>query len=129
LIRSVHHSVAVAASTLLLIGAGHLLYDLTLCSQHRRWVRVSERHDPVIRDTGHAFARSGDAIYACTTPHALGPITWHQDLDCYCAPETMSAEAVGRLLGGLCSVDQPAPSRTANTGACRQAHCFLHIDP
>jgi hypothetical protein len=83
----------------------------------------------VIRDTGYVFARQGDAIFACTTPHSLGPITWHQDLDCYCAPATMSAAAVGQRLGGECRVDQLTPSRTATTGACRQAHCFEHIDP
>lgn len=127
--REILRSVAVAASTLLLIGTGHLLWDLTLCSQHRRWVRVYAQHEPIVRDTGFAFARPGDAIYACTTPHALGPITWHQDLDCYCAPNTMSAEEVGRLLGGVCSVDQLTPSRTTNTGACRQAHCSRHLDP
>lgn len=127
--RAVLRSVAVAASTLLLIAAGHLVYDLTLCSQHRRWGRVYERHEPIIRDTGYAFARPGDAIYACATPHALGPITWHQDLDCYCAPETMGAAAVSRRLGGQCTVDQLTPSRTTNTGGCRQAHCFRHLDP
>jgi hypothetical protein len=122
-------SVAVAVLTLVIIGAAHLTYDLALCARHRRWVRVNERHDPIIRDTGYAFARPGDAVYACTTPHTLGPITWHQDLDCYCAPATMSAEVVGQLLGGQCTVDQLTPARTANTGACRQAHCFLHLDP
>ena len=117
----VRASVAVAAGALLIIGAAHVLYDSTFCSRHARWVRVHDYHDPVIRDTGYAFARPGDAIYACTTPHALGPIVvWHQDLDCYCAPATMGADAVGRLLGGQCIVDKPAPSRSdASSGRSR----------
>jgi hypothetical protein len=122
-------SIAVAVSTLLLIGAARVLHDVTLCPHYRRWMRVHAQDDRVIRDTGYVFARRGDAIYACTTPHTLGPITWHQDLDCYCAPATMSAEAVGQRLGGECRVDQLAPSRTATAGACRQAHCFEHLDP
>jgi hypothetical protein len=128
--RSVLRSIAAAAVMLLAIGAMHVVHDAALCSHHRRWVRVMEQHDPVIRNDGYVFARTGDAIYACTSPHRLGPIvTWHQDLDCYCAPAEMDAEAVGRLLGGQCVVDRLTPTRADDTGACRHAHCSRHIDP
>jgi uncharacterized Zn-binding protein involved in type VI secretion len=128
--RSVLQSIAAAAATLLVIGAAHVVSDAALCPRHRRWVRVVEQHDPVIRDDGYAFARTGEAIYACTSPDRLGPIvTWHQDLDCYCAPVEMDAEAVGRLLDGQCVVDRLTPTRADNTGACRHAHCGRHLDP
>jgi hypothetical protein len=123
-------SIAAAAAVLLLIGAAHAVYDVELCQRHRRWVRVTQQHDPVIRNDGYVFARSGDAIYACTSPDRLGPIvTWHEDLDCYCAPAETGADAVGRLLGGQCVVDQLMPTRKDETGACRHAHCARHLDP
>jgi hypothetical protein len=115
---------------LLVLGAGHVVYDAELCHRHWRWVRVTQQHDPVIRDDGYVFARTGDAIYACSFPDRLGPaITWHQDLDCYCAPAVAGADAVGRLLGGQCVVDHLAPTREDETGACRHAHCGRHLDP
>ena len=127
--RAVGRSIAVAAATLLVIGAAHVLYDAALCSRHRAWQRVHDQRSPVISDSGYAFARPGDAIYACVTPHVLGPITWHQDLDCYCAPAAAGAEGLSRLLGGQCIVDQPAPARSDASGACRHGHCSEHLDP
>lgn len=128
--RSVIRSIAAAVATLFVIGAGYVVYDAAFCPQHRRWVRVHEQHEPVIRDDGYEFARTGDAIYACSSPDRLGSIiTWHQDLDCYCAPADAGAGAVARLLGGQCVVDQLAPARTDDTGACRHAHCGRHLDP
>jgi hypothetical protein len=128
--RAIVRSIGTAAATLLIIGAGHVVYLVGFCHQHRRWVRVNEQHEAVIRDDGYAFARTGDAVYACTSPDRLGPlITLHQDLDCYCAPEEMGADAVGRLLGGQCVVDHLAPTREDETGACRHAHCGRHLDP
>jgi hypothetical protein len=127
--RAVIRSIAVAVSTLLLIGVAHVIHDAALCSRHRAWKRVHEQRSPVIRDSGYAFARPGDAIYACVTPHALGPITWHQDLDCYGAPATVGAPELSRLLGGQCVVDQPVPTRSDASGGCRHGHCFEHLDP
>ena len=123
-------SIAAAAGMLLVIGAAHVVYVTELCERHQRWVRVTERHAPVIRDDGYTFARTGDAIYACRSPDRLGPlITWHQDLDCYCAPADAGADAVGRLLGGQCVVDHLRTTREDDTGACRHAHCGRHLDP
>jgi hypothetical protein len=128
--RAVLRSIAAAAAALIVLGAGQVIYDAAFCQRHRRWVRVNEQHDPVIRDDGYEFARRGDAIYACVSPDRLGPIvTFHQDLDCYCAPAAAGAEAIGRLLGGQCVVDQLTPSRSDDTGACRHAHCGQHLDP
>jgi hypothetical protein len=127
--RAVARSIAVAGATLLLIGAAHLVHDVALCSRHRVWKLVHDQRSPVIRDSGYAFARPGDAIYACVTPHALGPIIWHQDLDCYCAPATLGAEALSRVLGGQCVVDQAVPARSDGLGACRHGHCSEHLDP
>jgi hypothetical protein len=127
--RALARSIAVAAATLLMIGVAHLLHDVALCSRHRAWQRVHDERSPMIRDSGYAFARPGDAIYACVTPHSLGPITWHQDLDCYCAPAAVGAERLSRVLGGQCIVDQPAPARTDASGACRHGHCWQHLDP
>jgi hypothetical protein len=128
--RAIVRSMAMAAATLLTVGAGHVVYDAALCERHQRWLRVTERHDPVIRDDGYAFARTGDAIYACSSPDRFGPaFVWHEDLDCYCAPAEMGAEAVGQRLGGECVVDHLAPTRADETGGCRHAHCGKHIDP
>jgi len=128
--RAIVRSLAAAAATLLVLGAGHVMYNAAFCQRHQRWVRVTEGHDPVIRDDGYAFARTGDAIYACSSPDRLGPaLAWHEDLDCYCAPAVMGAEAVGRLLNGQCTVDHLAPTRQDETGACRHAHCARHLDP
>ena len=120
-------SLAVAACTLAVIGSAHLLHDVEWCPKQQAWARVHERHDPVIRDSGYLFARTGDAIYACVSPHRLVPITWHQDLDCYCAPASAGADAMSAWLGGECTVDQPAPTRGDASGACRHAHCGEHI--
>ncbi len=127
--RAVACSIAVAVSTLLLIGGAHVVHDVAMCSRHRAWTRVHGQRSTVIRDSGYAFARPGDAIYACATPHALGPITWHQDLDCYCAPASLGAHELSRLLGGQCIVDQPVPARSDASGACRHGHCSEHLGP
>jgi hypothetical protein len=128
--RAILRSIAAAAATLVVLGAGYVVHDAAFCERHARWVRVNERHDPVIRDDGYEFARPGDAIYACESPDRLdGILTWHQDLDCYCAPAAAGADAVRRLLGGRCTVDQLAPSRADESGACRHAHCGRHMDP
>jgi hypothetical protein len=128
--RAVLRSLAAAVGMLLAIGAGHLVYHALLCERHQRWVRATEQHDPVIRDDGYMFARTGDAIYACTTPDRIAAsITLHEDLDCYCAPAAQGADAIGRLLGGQCVVDQLTPMRRDERGACRHAHCGAHLDP
>lgn len=128
--RAVVRSIAAAAAMLVVIGAAYVTYDAAFCERHQRWLRVHEQHAAVIRDDGYEFARLGDAIYACATPHPLGGIlTWHQDLDCYCAPASAGVDAVSRLLGGQCVVDQHAPSRADQGGACRHAHCAEHVTP
>jgi hypothetical protein len=128
--RAVVRSILIAMGTMLTIGAAHLVYATGFCQGHRRWVRVMEQHDPVIRDDGYLFARTGDAIYACTSPDRIGSIvTLHEDLDCYCASAADGAEAASRLIGGQCTVDQIAPTRGDETGACRHAHCAQHLGP
>jgi hypothetical protein len=124
---AIGRSIAAAACTLLVIGAAHLAHDAAFCARHDTWARVQAHPSEAIRDSGYSVAREGDALYACVTPHTLGPITWHQDLDCYCAPAALGADEVGRLLGGRCTLDEAAPSRTDEAGACQRARCGEHL--
>ena len=70
--RGILRSLAAAAATLIVLGAGYGVYHAAFCQAHRRWVRFNEQHDPVIRDDGYQFARPGDAIYASSRPIAWG---------------------------------------------------------
>jgi hypothetical protein len=117
---------AVFAVMLWLIAqAGHTMW---LCAAHNAWVRVHADPSTVVLAQGVSIARPGDAIFVCETPHRSGPITWHLDLDCYCAPEASSADQVGQTLGGTCTVDKLHPTSADDAGACRYGRCSKHLD-
>lgn len=117
---------------LAVIGIGELVYFVALCPPHRAWMRTSvaggdHGRSVVVQDRGAGVARPGDAIYVCTTPHCIGPLC-HEDRACYCAPIELGAPALGRAVGGDCTVDNRRPSRDDDFGACRRARCDQHID-
>ena len=80
----------------------------------------------VVLDSGEGVARPGDAIFVCETAHRIGPILWHEDLGCYCAPATISPSTLSKTVNGSCAVDKPFPLRDDQWGACRFARCSHH---
>jgi len=116
-------SIGVGALTLAAGGGAELAYDAALCPRQHAWQRVHEDRSAIVRDSGYRFALQDESIYVCETPHRIGPVLLHQDLDCYCAPASAGAAAVGRLLSGDCVVDHAQAARADESGACRHAHC------
>jgi len=124
---AIARAIAAAAITGALLLAAAAI-DFMFCSRHQAWVRRQEGSTRPILSDGYLVARPGDAIFVCTTEHRFeGRLAHHQDLGCKCAPATMSAADLGRLLGGACVVDQPHPSRTDEQGACLHARCDDHV--
>jgi hypothetical protein len=127
--RAILRSFGVAALTLVVGGAGELVYITALCPAHRVWQRVREGRTAVVLDSGYRYARADEGIYVCTVPHTIGPVVIHQDLSCYCASADAGAAALSRTLNGSCTVDHLHALRTDNTGACRHAHCLDPVRP
>ena len=123
---SVVRSIAIAALTLSTWGLGQIAYIVAICPAHRAWVRAQTEGSPVVLDSGEGVARPGDAIFVCETPHHMGPILWHEDLGCYCAPATISPADLSKTVNGSCAVDKPLPARDDQWGACRHARCSHH---
>jgi hypothetical protein len=119
-------SIAIAALTLSAWGLGQITYIVAVCPAHRAWVRAQTSGSPVVLDSGESVARPGDAIFVCETPHRFGPIFWHEDLDCYCAPATISPANLSKTVNGSCTVDKLLPARDDQWGACRYARCSHH---
>lgn len=122
-------SIAIATATMTIAAAAKVVHITAMCEPHRTWTRVRAGATAVVRDGGYSKARPGDALFVCETPHASGPIVWHRDLDCYCAPAGTDPAVLGALLDGACTVDNLQPSVTDATGACRYARCETHVDP
>jgi hypothetical protein len=118
-------SAAFAITLWLVAQAAH---TMILCGPHRAWTRVRAGGSPMVLDRSERIARPGDAIFACETVHRTGPIVWHIDLDCYCAPASMSAEAVGEAFAGSCTVDKLTPTPSDDAGACRYGRCSRHLN-
>jgi hypothetical protein len=123
---SVIRSMAIAALTLSAWGLGQITYIVAVCPAHRAWVRAQTGESPVVLDSGEGVARPGDAIFVCETPHHIGPILWHEDLGCYCAPVTISPATLSKTVNGSCTVDKLLPTRNDQWGACRYARCSHH---
>ena len=122
--RAILRSIAAAALTGLVLFAASWIDFAGFCSPHRAWERRQSGGSPVIRSEGMRVALPGDALYACTTEHCFaGTAGCHLDLSCYCAPAETEAVALGRLIGGSCTVDQPRPARSDVSGACQHALC------
>jgi hypothetical protein len=126
MIQSITRSLGVGALTLIAWGLGQIVYIVAICPPHRAWVRAQSDQSAVVLDTGEGVARPGDAIFVCQTPHHIGPLLWHEDLGCYCAPVTLSAEALSKNVNGSCTIDKASPSRDDEWGACRFARCSHH---
>jgi hypothetical protein len=126
--RAIVRSLAIAGLTLLVWGLGQITYIVAICPAHRAWIRARTTDSSVVLDSGEGVARVGDAIFVCETPHRLGPILWHEDLSCYCAPATTSPEILSKSLDGTCTVDKLAPTRGDEWGACRFARCSHHAN-
>jgi hypothetical protein len=125
-IRAVSRSIAIAVLTLAVWGLGQITYIVAICPPHRAWVRAHADTSTVVLDSGEGVARPGDAIFVCETPHHIGPILWHEDLGCFCAPETVSVERLSTSVNGSCTVDKLFPTRDDTWGACRHARCNHH---
>ena len=126
MICSISRSIVIGALTLSTWGAGQILYIVAFCPPHRVWTHVQRGDSVVVLDHGETVARPGDAIFVCETPHGTGPILWHQDLSCYCAPASITAEQLSRTLTGSCTIDKRSPARDDDYGACRFARCSHH---
>lgn len=126
--KAILRSIAAAALTGVVLFGAKWIDFVALCSPHRAWVRRESGGSRVIRSDGMMVALPGDAIYSCTTEHCFsGTVECHVDLSCYCAPATMTAEALGRLIGGSCTIEQVHPARTDVQGACQHAVCDEHV--
>ena len=115
-------SSAIAAGTLVLGGLLRVAYITGFCPKARMAEKVA-RHETVVIDSGYRFAIPGEMTVTCTAPHRLGPLTFHDDFDCYCVPVSTDVPALAREIGGSCTVDKPNPLHTDATGTCRHAHC------
>jgi hypothetical protein len=124
--RSVARASVVGLLTLAVCGIGQIVYIVAICPPHRAWVRARHDAQAVVLDSGEGVARPGDAIFVCETPHRLGPIVFHEDLACYCAPASISQHALSDAVLGRCTLDKPNPSRADAWGACRYARCAYH---
>ena len=126
MIRPIVRSAAIAVLALLIWGLGQIAYIVAICPPHRAWVRARGGQSTIVLDSGEGVARAGDAIFVCETAHHIGPILWYEDLGCYCAPATISADTLAQRVSGSCFVDKPAPLRSDTSGACRRARCSHH---
>ena len=125
--RSIARSIAAAALTGAVLLAASWI-DFAFCSKHQAWIRHEHGETQPIAGDGYQVARPGDATFVCATEHRFERwLDRHEDLSCYCAPATLSAADVGRLIAGACVVDAPYPSRTDERGACPHARCDNHI--
>jgi hypothetical protein len=120
---SMARSIRIAVLTLVVWGLARLTYALLLCPQHHAWMRAQADRSAAIVDRGERVAPPGDAILVCETWHRIGPFAVHRDLDCYCAPQTLTADAAGALVGGSCFVDKPSPTLSDDWGLCRYSRC------
>jgi hypothetical protein len=126
--RSMAASATGAAIALTLWLGAQAAYTAFMCPPHLAWTRAHSGQSGVVLERSERVARPGDAIFLCEAPHRSGPVLWHMDLNCYCAPASLSAADVGQKLGGTCSVDKPHPLRSDAAGACRYARCGAHLE-
>jgi hypothetical protein len=125
--RAIARSILAAALTGAVLLAASWI-DFAFCSKHRAWLRHQRGDTQPIAAAGYQVARPGDAIFVCETEHRFdGRLDRHADLSCYCAPATMSAADLGRVLAGACVVEALHPSRSDERGACPHARCDNHV--
>ena len=127
--RALVRALLAALVALAVRGAFQLAYATYFCPPRRVLEAVRKGQTDVVAERGERVARIGDAIFTCETEHLAGPIVLHHDLDCYCAPVTMTAEQVAEAVHGSCKIDHLAPLRTDPTGSCRFARCNHYVTP
>ena len=120
-------SVRIGVLTLVVWGLARLTYALLLCPPHQAWVRIRAGESTAIVERGERVAAPGDTILVCETWHRIGPFNLHRDLDCYCAPQTLTAGAAGAQVAGSCFVDKANPTFSDNWGLCRYGRCNAQI--
>jgi|KBSMisStandDraft_5_1062788.scaffolds.fasta_scaffold137989_2 hypothetical protein len=118
-----------ALVALALRGLVQVAYSTYFCPPRRALEAARSGATDAVLERGERVARIGDAIFTCETEHRAGPIVLHHDLDCYCAPAIMSAEEVGNVLNGSCTIDHLAPLLTDPAGSCRFARCSHYVNP
>jgi hypothetical protein len=121
-------AVRAAAVAIVLWLLAQLAATVLLCQPHHAWQRVQADPAASVLTQGERIARAGDAIFVCETPHHTGPLVWHLDLECYCAPAAITATQLATAVGGSCTVDKIAPSRSDDWGACRYSRCSRSVD-
>jgi hypothetical protein len=122
-------ALSAAVLALALWCTGQLTYSLFFCRPHHAFEAAVDGHPTVVLDRGERIARTGDALFTCTTTHLIGPMVLHQDLDCYCAPRHMPPLQVAQILGGTCELDHLSPTRSDESGSCRFARCNAYVGP
>jgi hypothetical protein len=124
---AIGRSIRAAALTLVVWGLARLTYNLWLCPRHQAWGRAQAGERSPIVERGDRVAPPGDAILVCETWHYIGPFSVHRDLDCYCAPQTLTADAAGALVTGSCFVDKSYPTSSDDWGLCRYDRCNAEV--
>jgi hypothetical protein len=121
-------SVRGGAAAMLLWSAAEVAHIAWFCEPHDAWLAAQTPGPHVVLARGERVAGAGDALLVCATTHRTGPIVWHQDLDCFCAPADLTVAEVERAVDGTCRVDHATPSLGDDTGSCRFARCTHHVD-
>lgn len=126
--RGIRRSFVTALVVVAAGGAAKLLWIEELCPWRAESVRAHGLAGTVAGG-GSMVARPGDAIFLCDVPHVTGPIAWHTDRRCECAPAELPAAAVSLRVGGSCVPAVIHPAVSDASGVCRHAQCDEHIDP
>ena len=129
MIRGVLRSIAIALAVVAIGGVAKAIAISAFCPWRAEWTRRYTKPDAAVLDSGTTVARPGDALFLCDTPHVTGPIVWHTDTHCLCAPAELTPAAIALRVGGSCVVDNPHPSIADTIGRCQRARCDEHIDP
>ena len=123
--RAVRRTAGAAAVALALWGGVQIVYNTVLCPPHRVWETYNDGEAVVIVDRGERQLRVQDALFVCEIPHRAGPLVLHQDLNCYCAPASMTVEQVAARVGGTCDEER----QFASGRSCGGRFCNRYVSP
>jgi hypothetical protein len=107
---------------LALWGVTQIGYAVWLCPFDQARRNAQHGTTTVIVENGERVRRTHDVLFVCETTHYLGPMALHYDLDCYCAPETMSVTDVAQSVDGSCVADS-----TGSAARCAHGHCNRYL--
>ena len=108
--------------------AAQAAHTAFLCPGHAAWTRARADPSAAVLERGERIARPDDAIFVCETTHRTGPVVWHMDTECDCAPAVMTAATVAMITGGTCRVDKEQPLPSDDWGSCRHGRCNRHLE-